>query len=105
MRKLHSKQKYETPEQILNYYKGVYPQLKNVEIKNIGDEMVQKYHGYALFKLDDNSEIKGKNRHTKVHPYGILLNRKLEQNLYVLLHEISHCLAPHVERRVKGKGG
>ena len=76
-----------TPEQILRFYKSKFPVLQDVELRDIDEERLKKYHGYALFNLDyKKSYCKGKTKQTVVKPYAILLNRKLEQNVYVLLH-------------------
>lgn len=71
---------------MLNYFKTKYPKLKKVAIKDINSEMVQKYHGYAMFHKSDKFIYKGKTRQREVEPYSILLNKKLKDNLYVLLH-------------------
>ena len=67
-----------SPEQILTFYKTKFPVLQDVELRDIDQERVVKYHGYALFNLDEkNSTYKGKTRQTVVKPYAILLNKRL----------------------------
>lgn len=64
--------------------------------------MGKKYVGYALTTIDKNFYSKGKTRQAKVYPYEILLNSSSYHNKFVLLHELAHCLAPHVERKYQG---
>lgn len=65
--------------------------------------MGSKYHGFTFHnKLEGAKTVEeGKLKYQYVAPNRIQLNLNLDNALYVLLHEIAHCLSPYVWRKNK----
>lgn len=89
---------------VFNRLKEVYPQLAPIKLKQIGSTNGKRYHGMAKLNFEDKEfTTDGKSRWKDIAPSCIQLDFSLKDALYVLLHEVAHCLVPYYERKVKGE--
>ena len=88
---------------ILDIYKRIYPQIKNVHIKMVSPGSDKMCIGKCVMDIIGDFVYVGKMRYKQVIPEYIQLEENERDIIFTLLHEISHAITPYFERKVKDK--
>ena len=87
---------------VYNFFITKYPILKSIELKIIPYSPKLEYEGRCEYNTVNNWIIINKYRKCSIKVKNIEIV-DYGDKIFTLIHEISHALSPHYERKVKGE--
>ncbi len=95
------KDKRNNVNELLKFYQKIYPILEPVYIKLVPKIKNSNCVGRTMTVPVGEFMIVGKMRYVNIKPQYIELTQNDKNIIFTLLHEITHGITPHYERKVK----